>query len=204
MILLLAYSTLRRRSELTAVKVKDLKLWGAGQGLFLLRQSKTDQTREGILAALDLETTYSMRSWINLPRIIGGLLSRGVTGNRLNLTMDRGQKSLIFKSLAINAKLDPKEISGHSTRISAAQDLLDSGAGIGRIMAKFGWRKVDPVMKYVGVGKLPALSQKQTKKAQQNFEIPLLLPQPKAQSYFSTILKCPGYIWDIQKFPEPC
>ena len=104
--------------------------------------------------ALDIETTLAAKHWIELAGISDGFLLRGVRGNRLNLTMDPGQISRIFKSLALKAKLDPEQISGHSTRIGAAQDLLDSGASIGQIMAKVGWSKVDTVMRHVGVGEL--------------------------------------------------
>ena len=45
--------------------------------------------------------------------------------------MDPGQISGMFESIAVKADLDPKQISGHLTRIGAAQDLLDSGASIG-------------------------------------------------------------------------
>ena len=158
MVLLLAYTTLRRRSELTSLRVEDLTLCGDGQGLILLRQSKTDQTREGVLLALDIETTFAVKHWIELTGINDGYLLRGIAGNRLNPTMDAGQINRVFKSLALKAKLDPKEISGHSTRIGAAQDLLDGGASIGQIMAKVGWSKVDTVMRYVGVGDITVLN----------------------------------------------
>jgi site-specific recombinase XerD len=158
MILLLAYTTLRRRSELSSLRVEDLTLCGDGESLILLRQSKTDQTREGILLTLDTETTIAMKHWIDSAGMGDGYLLRGITENRLNPAMDPGQMSRIFKSLAVKAKLDPDQISGHSTRIGAAQDLLDSGASIGQIMAKVGWSKVDTVMRYVGVGDITALN----------------------------------------------
>ena len=158
MILLLAYTTLRRRSELTSLRVEDLTLCGDGAGLILLRQSKTDQTREGVLLALDIETTFAVKHWIDSAGIGDGYLFRGITGKHLNQSMDPGQISRIFKSLAVKAKLDPDQISGHSTRIGAAQDLLDSGASIGQIMAKVGWSKVDTVMRYVGAGDLSAIN----------------------------------------------
>ena len=158
MILLFAYSTLRRRSELTSLRVEDLTLCGDGQSLILLRQSKTDLTREGVLLALDIETTTAVKAWIELAGIGDGYLLRGITGKRLNLTMDPGQISLVFKSLAIKADIEPKQISGHSTRIGAAQDLLDGGASIGQIMAKVGWSKVDTVMRYVGVNYIEAMN----------------------------------------------
>ena len=61
-------------------------------------------------------------------------------------------------SLAVKAKLDPKQISGHSTRIGAAQDMLSGGASIGQIMAKVGWSKVDTVMRYVGINNIEAMN----------------------------------------------
>ena len=156
MILLLAYTTLRRRSELTSLRVEDLTLCRDGQGLILLRQSKTDQTREGVLLALDIETTFAVKQWIDTAGMGEGYLLRGITGKRLNQAMDPGQISRLFKSIAIKADLAPKEISCHSTRIGAAQDMLSGGASIGQIMAKVGWSKVDTVMRYVGVGDITA------------------------------------------------
>ena len=72
----------------------------------------------------------------------------------------RASKSSISSasSEAGKAKLDPEQISGHSTRIGAAQDMLSGGASIGQIMAKVGWNKVDTVMRYVGVGDLSAIN----------------------------------------------
>ena len=162
MILLLAYTTLRRRSELTSLRVEHLTLCGDGQGLTLLRQSKTDQTREGVLLALDIETTVAITRWIELAGIIDGFLLRGILGNRLNQAMDLGQISRVFKPLAAKSNLNPRQISGHSTRTGAAQDLLDGGESIGQIMAKVGWSKVETVMRYVGVNSLEAISSKTT------------------------------------------
>ena len=142
------------------MRVEDLTLCGDGQSLILLRQSKTDQTREGVLLVLDIETTSAARGWIDSAGIDDGYLLRGITGKQLNQSMDPGQISRVFKSLAVKAKLDPKQISGHSTRIGAARDMLSGGASIGQIMAKVGWSKVDTVMRYVGVGQLSALQSK--------------------------------------------
>lgn len=154
MILLLAYITLRRRSELTSLRVEDLTLCRDGQSIILLRKSETDQTREGVFLALDIETTFAMKHWIELAGMGDGYLLRGITGNRLNLAMDPGQISRVVKSIAVKVDLDPNQIRGHSTRIGAAQGLLDSGASIGQIVAKVGWSKVDTVMRYVGVNKI--------------------------------------------------
>ena len=108
--------------------------------------------------ALDIETTFAVKHWIVSTEIGDGYLLRGITGDGLNLAMDPGQISRVFKSIAVKSDLDPKEISGHSTRIGAAQDLLDNGASIGQIMAKVGWSKVDTVMRYVGVNNIEAMN----------------------------------------------
>jgi hypothetical protein len=41
------------------------------------------------------------------------------------------------------------QISGHSMRVGAAQDLLKSGAGMPMIMNKGRWSKTDTVMRYL-------------------------------------------------------
>jgi site-specific recombinase XerD len=162
MILLLAYTTLRRRSELSSLRVEDLTQCGDGQDFILLRQSKTDQTREGVLLALDIETTFAVKHWIEFAGIADGYLLRGITGKRLNQAMDPGQISRVFKSIAVKADFEPKQISGHSTRIGAAQDMLSGGASISQIMAKVGGSKVDTVIRYVGVTNIEAMNSQST------------------------------------------
>ena len=63
-----------------------------------------------------------------------------------------GQINRIYKKLARKAGLDESEIksiSGHSIRVGAAQDLLNSGASMPIIMQRGRWSKTDTVMRYV-------------------------------------------------------
>jgi len=158
MILLLAYNTLRRRSELTSLRVEDFAINPDRTSIIMLCQSKTDQTREGVVLRLDHETTLAINRWLGAANISDGYLLRGIVGSRINESMYPGQISRVFKSLALKAGLNPMQISGHSTRIGAAQDMLSGGASIAQIMAKVGWSKVDTVMRYVGVGDIAALN----------------------------------------------
>ena len=48
--------------------------------------------------------------------------------------------------------------SGHSARTGAAKDMLLDDAGIGQIMAKLGWIKVNTMMEDVGVEDITALN----------------------------------------------
>ncbi|MBU3538259.1 tyrosine-type recombinase/integrase, partial [Polynucleobacter sp. UK-Gri1-W3] len=72
-----------------------------------------------------------------------------------NLNVDRitaGQINRIYKKIARKAGLDESAIegiSGHSMRVGAAQDLLNSGASMPIIMQKGRWSKTDTVMRYL-------------------------------------------------------
>jgi integrase len=74
----------------------------------------------------------------------GGRISR----NSLN----SGQVNRIYKRIARDAGLDElviKGISGHSMRVGAAQDLLNTGASMPIIMQRGRWSKTDTVMRYL-------------------------------------------------------
>ena len=45
-----------------------------------------------------------------------------------------------------------KSISGHSMRVGAAQDLLNSGASMPMIMQRGRWSKTDTIMRYLERG----------------------------------------------------
>lgn len=74
----------------------------------LLSKSKTDQTREGVLLVLDIETSLATRNWVSLAGISEGNSLRGITGKQLSQSMGPGQISRIFKSLAVKAEPGPK------------------------------------------------------------------------------------------------
>ena len=149
MLLLLAYATLRRRSELTSLYIEDLTILEDGTGSIFLRQSKTDQTRSGATLPLDAELVSAICKWLSRSKLCSGYLLRGIQGDSINNSLDPGQVARIFKLLARQARIDSNNISGHSTRIGAAQDLLNEGKTLGQIMAIVGWSKVDTVMRYV-------------------------------------------------------
>jgi hypothetical protein len=98
--------------------------------------------------------TYSeLQKWINDAEISNGKILRGVQGNnKITNSLTGAQIGRIFKRLAISSGIDKQavsQISGHSIRVGAAQDLLLSGATLPQIMAKGGWTKVDTVMRYI-------------------------------------------------------
>jgi hypothetical protein len=62
-----------------------------------------------VLLAQDIETSVAIKNWVSLAGISEGYLLREISGNQLNQSMDPGQISRIFKSLAVKAKLDPNQ-----------------------------------------------------------------------------------------------
>ena len=79
MILLFAYTTLRRSLELTSLGM-DLTLSGDGRDFIFLRQSKTDRTRDGVQLTLDIKMTSPVKNWIDSAGIGDGDMFRGNTG----------------------------------------------------------------------------------------------------------------------------
>jgi hypothetical protein len=70
----------------------------------------------------------------------------------LTSSLNKAQINKIYKKLAGKANVDKeilKKISGHSTRVGAAQNLLSSGANLGMILKKGRWTKIDTAMKYL-------------------------------------------------------
>ena len=151
-LLMLAYETMRRRSELASLLISDIRETKNGAAI-LLRKSKTDQERLGTWLQISAKTYALIKQWITSAKIKEGKILRGIKINdQLTNGLTGAQIGRIFKRSATNAGIDSssvKNISGHSIRIGAAQDLLIAGATLPQIMAKGGWTKVDTVMRYV-------------------------------------------------------
>ncbi len=151
-LLMLAYETMRRRSELASLQIIDIRERKNG-AVILLRKSKTDQERLGTWLQISNKTHILINQWIKSAKIKEGKILRGLKINdQVTCGLTGAQIGRIFKRLATKAGVDSlsvKNISGHSIRVGAAQDLLLSGASLPEIMAKGGWTKVETVMRYV-------------------------------------------------------
>jgi site-specific recombinase XerD len=155
-LLLLAYDSMCRRSELVSLKIKDIQsqeLDNQSQIKIRLRKSKTDQELQGRWIHPSKRSADAIITWINRGKLDAGYLFRGIN-NAIKITHELrpNQINRIYKRLAKDAKL-PKntidQISGHSMRVGAAQDLLQSGASMPMIMNKGRWSKTDTVMRYL-------------------------------------------------------
>ena len=151
-LLAVAYDTLGRRSELVTLQFDDLRVDEDGHGSVLIRRSKTDQLGEGSARYLAPDTVQLVQEWTAAAGLTDGPLFRatrwnGAAGGALSAD-DVGR---IFKAMAAAAKLAPKvvkQISGHSTRVGAAQDMGAADIGMAGIMAAGGWKTPAMVGRY--------------------------------------------------------
>jgi integrase len=151
-LLTVAYTTMCRRSELVALLREDLQVDSEEWGIVAVRRSKTDQTGKGDTVAITPDAMQHLRAWLAASRIESGPLFRrvnrhGQVGNQL----DAGSVSSIFKAMAARARLSPAEvaqISGHSTRVGACQDMVRYGADVAGAMQAGRWKTTAMVSRY--------------------------------------------------------
>ena len=126
----------------------------AENALILLRKSKTDQDSTGKWLHLSHRAHQALVEWMeHLPKGQEKLIVGIDRGGRISRSsLGSGQINRIYKRIAKDAGLNAmvvKRISGHSMRVGAAQDLLNSGASMPIIMQRGRWSKTDTVMRYV-------------------------------------------------------
>jgi integrase len=148
----LAADTLGRRAELVALNVEDITFDADGSAGALFRRGKTDQAGEGSLRYLAPATVRSLRAWLEAAHVADGPIFRAVT--KAGQVADRLQAqdvARVFKRRAVAANLPAdlaERISGHSSRVGAAQDMVAAGLELGEIMQAGGWKTPRMVARY--------------------------------------------------------
>ncbi len=151
-LLAVAYDTLCRRSELVTLQRADLEIAPQGDGTVAVRRSKTDQEGAGAVAYLAPDTMQHLAAWLNAAKVTDGALFRavsraGVPGGPLSA----GDVAVLFKGMAEAAHIQPAEvarISGHSSRVGAAQDMVRHGVELPAIMQSGRWKTAEMVSRY--------------------------------------------------------
>ena len=151
-LLCVAYDTMARRSELVALNLEDLKFAKDGTGTALIRRSKTDQEGQGAQAYLSRETIRHLKSWLKAAELREGAVFRRLIGRaRVGERLSADSIADLFKRVARWIKLPGEEvaaISGHSTRVGAAQDLLGLNIDLASVMQTGRWKSVHMPMRY--------------------------------------------------------
>ena len=150
-LLAVAYDTLLRRSELVALHVSDIVEERNGSATVLVRRAKANPEGEGAIAYVARDSMALLHEWLERSGISRGRvfrsLSRGVVGKGL----EAGQVPRIFKRMARSADLPAQvveQISGHSTRIGPAQDMVAEGIGTQAILNSGRWKTAAMVSRY--------------------------------------------------------
>jgi len=147
--LTVAYDTLVRRSELVELKVVDYQVAEDGSASVLVRRGKTDQAGEGSVRYLAPDTVARVRGWLDQANVTDGAMFRSVSRSGLaGGPLQAGEVARIFKRMATTAGLDPVGLSGHSTRVGAAQDQVAAGLDVAEVMQAGGWRTPVMVARY--------------------------------------------------------
>jgi site-specific recombinase XerD len=147
-----AFETMFRRSELVALKLENLSTETDGSGRILLPRGKTDQEGEGALQYLSSSAIERLQRWMTLAGIQAGAIFRSTPKSgkpdRYDTPLSDRDVARIFKRMAFNAGIDPERISGHSTRVGAAQDLLAANFSPAEIMRQGRWKSERMIMRY--------------------------------------------------------
>ena len=147
-----AYDAMLRRSELVSLRVDDLTYERQGDATLLVRHSKTDGEGRGEIVYLAPDTVALVRTWLERGGMCGGRLFRSVTrSGTLGESLDPSQVPRIIKGMAQRAGLPPalvEELSGHSPRVGAAQDMIAAGIELPAILQAGRWKSAAMVKHY--------------------------------------------------------
>lgn len=153
-LLSVGYDTLCRSSELSWMRVEDVCL---DEARIYIPRSKSDPFGDGRFAILSQQTTRLLQNWLTASHIESGALFRGLHTRAISTShLETSSIRRILKASAKRAGLleEARNLSGHSMRVGAAQDLLILGYDTLAIMTAGGWRNAEVVARYVEQSKL--------------------------------------------------
>jgi integrase len=150
--LCVAYETLARRGELVALEVRDIDFHPNGTGQALIRRGKTDAEGQGRMAYLSRETVRWLKVWLEHGQIREGAVFRRLVGkDHIGGALNPGSVALTFKRVAQWIGMPARYvagISGHSTRVGAAQDLAELDIDLAAITQAGGWKSPRMPLQY--------------------------------------------------------
>ena len=147
------YDTLCRRSELVSLRREDISALENGAMSILVRRAKNDPFGDGRYGFLTAPTAQLLADWLDAAGIRDGFLFRRITQRWIGPdALHPYSVNRILKAAAKRAGLAPNvvaDLSGHSMRVGAAQDLMADGLGILPIMQAGGWKSMNVIGRYV-------------------------------------------------------
>ncbi len=147
-----AYDTLCRREELVSLRIEDLASAADGSGTILVARSKTDAAGEGAWAYLSPLSMRLIREWLESSCRKSGTLFARVLGNGgVGEVLTAQSVTAVFRKVGQWIGLEKEErqqISGHSARVGAAQDLLALNMDLPSVMQAGRWKDTRMPMRY--------------------------------------------------------
>ena len=143
------YDTLCRSAELSWMEVEHVDL---DSGTVYIPRAKNDPFGDGRIAAISERTVSLVREWLVTSGVESGPLFRGLhTGKPGGAALETSSIRRLIKTAARRADLiaEALDLSGHSMRVGAAQDLMTAGYDTVAIMTAGGWKNVEVVARYV-------------------------------------------------------
>lgn len=147
------YDTLCRSYELAMMEVRHVTLEGDESARVLIPRSKSDVAGDGRIAYLSPATARHLVRWLAQSKLQSGPLFRALHLMRpYDCALETSSIRRIVKRASKRAGFDAmmaNELSGHSMRVGAAQDMMTAGFDTLAIMQAGGWHSADVVLRYV-------------------------------------------------------
>ena len=133
-------------------RVSDRRFWPNGTGQAFIRRGKTDAEGQGRVAYLSRETVKWLKIWLERTNISEGLIFRRLIGRgEIGDALHPGSIAPIFKRVARWIGMPARfveQVSGHSTRVGAAQDLAELDIDLAAITQAGGWKSTRMPLQY--------------------------------------------------------
>ena len=134
-----------------ALQVTDIIEELDGSATVLVRRSKADPEGRGATVYLARDSVALVREWLAQSGVRDGRVFRSLCRGALGEGLDASQVPRIFKAMAERAGLPVEvvsRISGHSTRVGAAQDMVAGGIAMAAILHAGRWKTPAMVNRY--------------------------------------------------------
>ena len=134
------------RQAMTACVIQD-----TGAATVLVRNGKTDAEGRGAVLYLARDSVTIVREWLVRSGVGDGRLFRSLRRGELGEALDPSQIPRIYKAMARRAGLEAEAVdrlSGHSTRVGAAQDMIAYGIELPAILQAGRWKSTAMVNRY--------------------------------------------------------
>jgi integrase len=135
-----------------AIDLQDFSFMEDGSGRVMIRRSKTDQEGEGSLAYLSPDTVEYLQAWLKVSAIGSGAVFRRLIGRgRIGPRLQVDAIAQMFKRVAEFVGMtedEMRQVSGHSIRVGATQDMLALNIDPASVMQSGRWKTTVMPMRY--------------------------------------------------------